>query len=161
MPFDAMPTAPVDPSARRRVLIIEDDDGVRTVLASLVEIAGYAAVPTRNPGEANAVLDTDIAAMVLDLRLPGSRGDLYYYDVARRFPRLRDRTVFVTGDASVEAERLIAHTGCIVRHKPFVTTALIATIRELVEREDVLRDSAGDGAGNGALGAATPPWPAR
>ena len=74
-----------------------------------------------------------IAAMVLDFRIPGSRGDLFFYYASSRFPLLRRRTVFLTGDTSVEVEQMVAHTGCTLRHKPFVNASLIGLLQSMVE----------------------------
>ena len=119
-------------NAAPRVLVIEDDDAVRTVLGRTLAHAGFEPVLARGGPEAEHLLSESIAAMVLDFRIPGTRGDLFFYYASSRFPLLRRRTVFLTGDTSVEVEQMVAHTGCTLRHKPFVGSSLIGLLRSLV-----------------------------
>lgn len=131
---DAAPARVVTPSdSPPRILVIEDDDAVRTVLGRTLTHAGFAPVLAAGAAEAELLLSDSIAAMVLDFRIPGSRGDLFFYYASSRFPLLRRRTVFLTGDTSVEVEQMVAHTGCALRHKPFVNASLMGLLRSLVE----------------------------
>lgn len=119
--------------AAPKVLVIEDDEAVRTVLGRTLAHAGFEPLLAKGAPEAEHLLSESIAAMVLDFRIPGSRGDLFFYYASSRFPLLRRRTVFLTGDTSVEVEQMVAHTGCTLRHKPFVNASLIGLLRSLVE----------------------------
>ncbi|MEA3247133.1 MAG: hypothetical protein U9Q74_13360 [Gemmatimonadota bacterium] len=121
------------PGDAPKVLVIEDDDAVRTVLGRTLTHAGFAPVLARSAAEAEQVLSNDVAAMVLDFRIPGSRGDLFFYYASSRFPFLRRRTVFLTADTSVEVEQMVAHTGCPLRHKPFVNASLMEFLHSMVE----------------------------
>lgn len=116
-----------------RVLVIEDDEAVRTVLGRVLVHAGFAPVLAASRDQAEGLIGEDIAAMVVDFRLPGSRGDLFFYYASSKFPRLRRSTVFVTGDTSIEVEQFVMHTGCPLRHKPFVHASLIGLLRSMVE----------------------------
>jgi DNA-binding NtrC family response regulator len=116
-----------------RVLVIEDDEAVRTVLGRTLIHAGFAPVLAASAREAEHLLAESIAAMVVDFRLPGSRGDLFFYYASSKFPSLRRRTVFLTGDTSIEVEQFVAHTGCPLRHKPFVNASLIGLLRTMTE----------------------------
>ena len=121
------------PGSSPRVLVIEDDEAVRNVLGRTLAHAGFEPVLAQGAPEAEHLLSESIAAMVLDFRIPGSRGDLFFYYASSRFPLLRRRTVFLTGDTSVEVEQMVAHTGCALRHKPFVNASLIGLLKSLVE----------------------------
>jgi DNA-binding response OmpR family regulator len=116
-----------------KILVIEDDDAVRHVLGRTLTHAGFEPVLAATAQEAEHLLTEAIAAMILDFRIPGSRGDLFFYYASSRFPLLRRRTVFLTGDTSVEVEQMVAHTGCTLRHKPFVNASLIGLLKSLVE----------------------------
>lgn len=129
--FVARASGPTTPPAR--VLVIEDDEAVRTVLGRTLAHAGFEPVLAASAQEAEHLISETIAAMVLDFRIPGSRGDLFFYYASSRFPLLRRRTVFLTGDTSVEVEQMVAHTGCTLRHKPFVNASLIGLLKSLVE----------------------------
>ena len=124
------------PGDAPKVLVIEDDDAVRTVLGRTLSHAGFAPVLARSAADAEHLLSSDIAAMVLDFRIPGSRGDLFFYYASSRFPLLRRRTVFLTADTSVEVEQMVSHTGCPLRHKPFVNASLMEFLRSIVDVPD-------------------------
>lgn len=128
-PADAAPPVATVP----RVLLIEDDDAVRTVIGALLTKAGFQPVLAKSSAEAEQLLSDTIALMLLDFRIPGSRGDLFFYYASSRFPLLRRRTVFLTGDTSSDVEQAISHTGCLLRHKPFVNASLISLLWSLVE----------------------------
>lgn len=131
---DASPSrVATPPGSPPRVLVIEDDEAVRTVLGRTLSHAGFEPVLAAGAPEAEHLLSDTIAAMVLDFRIPGSRGDLFFYYASSRFPLLRRRTVFLTGDTSVEVEQMVSHTGCALRHKPFVNASLIGLLKSLVE----------------------------
>ena len=116
-----------------RVLLIEDDDAVRTVIGQLLTKSGFQPVLAKRSADAEHLLSESIALMLLDFRLPGSRGDLFFYYASSRFPLLRRRTVFLTGDTSIEVEQAVMHTGCALHHKPFVNASLIGLLWSLVE----------------------------
>lgn len=121
------------PGERPRVLIVEDDDAVRTVLGRALAHAGFEPVLAASVPEAENRVSASIAAMLVDFRLPGSRGDLFFYYASSRFPLLRRRTVFLSGDTSVEVEQLVSHTGCVLRHKPFVNASMIDLLKAMVQ----------------------------
>lgn len=59
----------------RRVLIVEDDDRTRTMMGSILSAAGYGIVEAVSVKTALMHLDIiDLAAVVLDLRLPNGHG---------------------------------------------------------------------------------------
>ena len=116
-----------------RVLVIEDDDAVRTIIGRLLATAGFDPVLAKSSAEAEGQLSDSIAALLLDFRIPGSRGDLFFYYASARFPLLRRRTVFLTGDTTAEVEQMVSHTGCLLRHKPFVNSSLISLLWSMVE----------------------------
>ena len=116
-----------------RVLVIEDDDPVRTIIGRLLTGAGFEPILAKSAAEAEAYLTESISLLLLDFRIPGSRGDLFFYYASSRYPILRRRTVFLTGDTTAEVERMVSHTGCLLRHKPFVNSSLISLLWSLVE----------------------------
>ena len=120
-----MPIAPGSP----RVLIVDDEPAICSALVHVLRRAGYDPVVATSPVDADALLSENIAAMLLDLRLPHMRGDVFFHLAAARFPHLRRRTVFMSGDITTEAERMIALTGCSALWKPFPNVTLVDAIR--------------------------------
>jgi DNA-binding response OmpR family regulator len=120
-----------DRSSRRlpRVLVVDDEPAICKALCQVLMRAGFEPVVARDAAEAETVLDDSIDAMVLDLRVPYMRGDVYFHVATARFPRLRGRTLMMSGDISPEAERLISLTGCPALWKPFANAELVNALR--------------------------------
>jgi DNA-binding response OmpR family regulator len=114
---------------RLRVLIVDDEPSVCKALSQVLLRAGFETVVAPGTVEADALLDDAIDAMVLDLRVPYMRGDVFFHLATARFPKLRGRTVMISGDISQEAERLMSLTGCPSLWKPFPNTDLVNMLR--------------------------------
>lgn len=125
------PVAPGSP----RVLIVDDEPAICSALTHVLRRAGFDPVVAPGAEEADALLSSSVAAMLLDLRLAHMRGDVFFYLAAARFPLLRRRTLFITGDISPDAERLIAQTGCGCIWKPFPNSVLVDALRAMLAEQ--------------------------
>jgi CheY-like chemotaxis protein len=102
--------APVAPGARRRVLVIEDNDDIRESLRLLLELCGHdAETAADGTSGLRSLLAAPPDVALIDIGLPGLNG----YDVARalraRLPHERVRLVAVTGyGQDVDRERALA-----------------------------------------------------
>lgn len=114
-----------------RVLLVDDDPAVAHVIATLLRRAGYVVVVAGSGPDAAHLLDERFNAMVLDLRLPGMRGDAFYFLATARQPALVGRALFLTGDITEQAEDLIRQTGCRWMLKPFQFADLLAVLQDL------------------------------
>ncbi len=123
-------TAPLAPgSANARILLVEDDDGVRELMADILETQGYAVVATGHPASAlelAASLGT-IDLLVTDVIMPGMSG----HELAARLAAIRPslRTLYVSGYAG----EALARYGGIERserflQKPFSERGLLASV---------------------------------
>jgi CheY-like chemotaxis protein len=57
----------------RKILIVEDEEAVRTLFVRLLEREGYEPIPVRNAQEALSMLNRDAVDLILlDLHMPGS-----------------------------------------------------------------------------------------
>jgi len=70
--------------------------------------------------------------MLIDLRIPDMRGDIIYQLAAATQPHLTYQSLFMTGDITSEAERIIAATNCPYLRKPFDITLAVQAIAALV-----------------------------
>jgi two-component system, OmpR family, response regulator VicR len=122
------PVAPGSP----RVLVVDDEPSICSALAQVLKRAGFDPVLALGAAEADGLLSESISAMLLDLRMAHMRGDVFFYLAAARFPILGRRTLFITGDISRDAERLIAHTGCRCLWKPFQNFELVDAVRSML-----------------------------
>ena len=123
-----MPSA--DP-ATPHVLLVDDDSAVAKALAAVLSRAGYNVSVAGSAREAELLLDQRFDALVLDLRMPEMRGDALYYLASARQPWLADRTLFVTGDITEQAEDIISQTGCALLHKPFRGDVLLQHVLQM------------------------------
>jgi CheY-like chemotaxis protein len=82
-----------------RILLVDDDNGVREVTAALLRELGYEVLEAGSGGAALDLLqnDPDIDLVLLDFAMPGMSGA----DVARRVQRTRPSLpmLFITGFA--------------------------------------------------------------
>jgi DNA-binding response OmpR family regulator len=115
-----------------RVLIVDDEPAICSALTQVLRRAGFDPIAAHGTPEAESVLSDSIDAMLLDLRLPHMRGDVFYYLASARCPKLRRHTLFITGDISPDGERLINQTGCGVLWKPFQNVMLVDAVRDLL-----------------------------
>jgi two-component system, OmpR family, response regulator VicR len=129
--MSSTPAAPGSP----RILIVDDERAICSALAQVLRRAGFDPVVALGATEADGLLSESISAMLLDLRMANMRGDVFFYLAAARFPILRRRTLFITGDISRDAERLIANTGCGCLWKPFQNFVLVDALRAMLTEQ--------------------------
>jgi DNA-binding response OmpR family regulator len=122
-------------AARARVLIVDDEAAICRALKVALERAGFEAIAAQSGDSALTVLSLEpVDALLLDLRIPDTRGDVVFELAAATHPHLRHRTLFMTGDISDRALRLIQACNCPVIAKPFELREMIAAIDALVPR---------------------------
>lgn len=110
------------------VLLVDDDRAVNLVIATVLRRSGYRVTSAGSGFEAEQLLGERFDALVLDLRLPGMRGDAFYFLASTRQPWLVCRALFLTGDITEQAEELIAVTGCRWMRKPFHIAEMIDAV---------------------------------
>lgn len=88
----APPQPPRQPSpASRSVLVVDDEPGVRNVLKLFLQRAGYSVLLAEDGEQALQLIgqpSQGIAAVLLDLTMPGRSGDEVLRDIRRSAPRL-------------------------------------------------------------------------
>jgi PAS domain S-box-containing protein len=92
--IDGDETGPLPPPVWRRdtrILVVDDEDLVRDVLARMLEELGYTALVAADGPEALAMLeqDTAIDAVILDMTMPGMGGADAFRRMRRMRPELR------------------------------------------------------------------------
>jgi DNA-binding response OmpR family regulator len=122
-------------ASRARVLIVDDEAAICRALKVALERAGFEAIAAQSGDSALTVLSIEqVDVLLLDLRIPDTRGDVVFELAAATHPHLRHRTLFMTGDISDRALRLIEACKCSVIAKPFELREMIAAIEALVPR---------------------------
>jgi len=122
-----------------RVLVVDDEPSICKALTMALTRAGYEAIAAQTGEGALAILRSErVDVLVLDLRIPDTRGDVIFELAAAMHPHLRTQTLFLTGDISERALRLIAACKCPSIRKPFELRELTDAVAALapVVREE-------------------------
>ncbi len=122
----------------RRVLIADDDEGIRSLLRETLEGAGYQTVATESGDEAvDAAQRERPSAAVLDINMPGHSG----YEVCAAIRRLYGASVaiiFVSGERVESFDRvagfLVGADDYLV--KPFAPDELLERLRAALRHVD-------------------------
>lgn len=105
---------------RTRVLVVDDEPNICLALKIALVRGGYDVVVAHSGEEAqHRVMTEHFDALIADLRMKDMRGDVMYYVALGAQPHLRHSTLFLTGDISEAAQRLIDATQCPIMQKPF------------------------------------------
>jgi DNA-binding response OmpR family regulator len=115
-----------------RVLVVDDEPAICKALTMALARAGFNAVAAQTGEGALAILRSErVDVLVLDLRIPDTRGDVIFELAAAIHPHLRTQTLFLTGDISERALRLIAACRCPSLRKPFELRELTDAVSAL------------------------------
>jgi two-component system, cell cycle sensor histidine kinase and response regulator CckA len=125
--------SPAPQGAGRRILVVEDEEVVRTLLARTLDRLGYAVETAEDPSIALPMLrerGDEFALVISDMVMPHSSGAEFARRVAEWKPELP--FIFMSGyteDVVPEANA----TGSFLQ-KPFTSEVLAATVLEALER---------------------------
>src|SRR3954471_9362393 len=132
-------------AGRVRVLVVDDESSICKVLTIALERAGYSVRAVQTGDAALAVIASEqVDVLLIDLRIPDTRGDVVFELAAATHPHLRHQTLFMTGDISERASRLVASCKCPIIKKPFELREMFAAVEALVpaQRRDARDQSA-------------------
>ena len=132
---EALSRSKTHPARRARILVVDDDDDVRTVTCETVKELGYEVVALGDPAEALARLnDEPFDLLITDVAMPGISG----VDVARQIRSAGNAIpiVFCSGYADVQAfgEELSEE---ILLRKPFRLTDIASRIEAALDPSSV------------------------
>jgi DNA-binding NtrC family response regulator len=119
-----------------RVLVVDDEPQIRSALERALQRNGYEAITVASGESAYAVLaDLSVDAILVDLILPQLSGSALALALIRRWPNLRGRLVFMSGDPGLAvAEWPEELQGCPVLVKPFQLDELMDTVASVMEQ---------------------------
>lgn len=125
------PTA--DGSHPLRLLIVDDEPSICQALSLLFKWHGIDVITALSASEAGrALAQFHFDVLLIDLRLRDARGDSVFRAAVELDATFRERTLFMTGDITDEAERIIAATNCPYLRKPFDIALAVQAIAALV-----------------------------
>lgn len=118
----------------QRILVVDDEAPIRTVTREILSSFGYEPIEAASGRDALALLEAGpFDAAVLDVRMPGMDGIELYEEIARRWPALRERVLFITGDSQSErAASLLASGDVPYLEKPFRMRDLLDSLSRLL-----------------------------
>jgi CheY-like chemotaxis protein len=134
---DLAPAAPGEPVKPLRIVVIDDDPHLRSLLRATLDAAAFEVIEASDGAEARAMLDPLPALVVLDWHLPGTAGG----DVLREIKQA-DATlpvIVLTGDARSGERALADSLGAdAYLTKPFSPLQLLNTIERLIRHTSQL-----------------------
>jgi two-component system NtrC family sensor kinase len=129
------PEPPLMSLAGARVLVVDDEESVRELIAEILVDAGCAVESSASAEEAVSALGRGFDVVVCDLRMPGIGGAGLHLRTVEESPALRHRFVFVTGDtADPDTWSFLNASGCETVEKPFATKALLEAVARTLAR---------------------------
>ena len=118
-----------------RILVIDDDESIRTTMAAILESEGYSVDTVENGKEAIQKSNSDLYKVALiDFRLPDMKGTELLTALRETTPRMAK--IMVTGYPTVQNA-----IDCVNKHadayfvKPVDYEALLNTIRNLIQKQ--------------------------
>ena len=122
-----------------RALIIDDDPGIRTLLATFLRREGFDVSTASDGEEGIRLLDDDAAhwdVVILDLMMPRVDGHSVLARIQHRRPWLVDRIIVATAFPQAALGRV--GFACPILSKPFDLDELVATMRRQISRANPL-----------------------
>jgi len=127
------------PSGRkpaRTVLVVDDEDGLRTVIRRLLQEEGYSVIEAQNGARALQLLaegaDRQVGLVLTDLRMPIMDGRQLAAALARLQPSLP--IVFMSGYTAQLMDMRLVSPQLTFLAKPFRNDELLATVRDQLGR---------------------------
>ena len=125
-----------------RVLVVDDEPSICKALTMALSRAGFEAIAAQSGESALAIIRSEhVDVMLIDLRIPDMRGDVIFEVAAGHQPHLRYQTLFMTGDITERAHKLIAACKCHFLRKPFDLRDMLDAVTALAPRHT--QDAAG------------------
>ena len=123
------------------ILVADDDPGIRLAVKDFLELAGYSVMTASNGQQAIDILESYHPHLLIsDIRMPKKDGYQLVLEVRHR-PEFRLLPVVFLTERSSTQERIRGYqAGCdIYLPKPFDLEELVAVIRSLLERSQIIQ----------------------
>ncbi|RYG87260.1 MAG: response regulator, partial [Alphaproteobacteria bacterium] len=116
-----------------RVLLVDDDDRLRSVLSEGLADHGHLVIVAGNGSEALSLIERETPQIaVLDFAMPGMNGAVLAQQIAARLPNLP--IIFVSGYADTASIKNAAGDNATILQKPFELDRLISAMKMVWSR---------------------------
>jgi two-component system nitrogen regulation response regulator NtrX len=125
-----------------RILVVDDEDGIRRSLAGILSDEGFDTTPARDGEEALASIASDGLPdlVLLDIAMPGRDGVEILVELRERWPALP--VVMMSGHGTVEtAVRTTKHGAYDFIEKPLSIDKVLLTIQHALEQSRLTREN--------------------
>jgi CheY-like chemotaxis protein len=122
--------------AGEKILIVDDDEGIREMLADLMEVLGYRSVVAGNGKEGLARLEKEKVSLVIsDIKMPVMDGIEMMKKIKENFSDLE--VLLITGyEADYSREEVKEAGAADYIYKPFNIDVIEKKIKSLLEKRD-------------------------
>jgi PAS domain S-box-containing protein len=121
------------PDTARRILLVEDEPGVRNAMRMLLKIEGYEVVPVAGAEEARSLmLDSEFDLLITDYHLEGGRTGTQVIEAARTLLGRDFAAILVTGDTSSAVREMQGDPRLRITSKPINSDELLSLVRNLL-----------------------------
>jgi PAS domain S-box-containing protein len=125
--------SPASPGVARRILLVEDEPGVRNAMRMLLKIEGYEVVPVAGAEEAKSLMiDSEFDLLITDYHLEGGRTGTQVIEAARTLLGRDFNAILVTGDTSSAIREMQGDPHLRITSKPINSDELLSLVRNLL-----------------------------
>jgi len=120
---------------KRRIMVVDDEEGIRHVLSTALSGMGYEVVTASSGTEAlNLFLKSSFALVLTDLEMPGMDGWNLASRINDRFPNIP--VMLMTGQAREDVtEKVKGSSVNSVIFKPFRLEGILKTVQKMLDTE--------------------------
>lgn len=114
-----------------RILVVDDEPALRRTLERALRSLAFDVVAVGDPHLAYQLLDAgEYDLVLLDIHLQTMSGDTFFLALVRRWPRLAERVILMTGDPwAVKSDWPAELVRCPLLSKPFTLEFLATAVR--------------------------------
>jgi two-component system NtrC family sensor kinase len=125
----------VVPGPRYDILLVDEDPAVRRMISVLLSGPTNVVATASDAPQAVAQLEErEFDVIIADARVPVSAGERLADHLLRRWPDLKERTIFLTADVRPETDTWLRELGCPYFLKPFRVGDLKAATARILRR---------------------------
>ncbi len=127
------------PFRKLRILVVDDEPGVRTSVSRYLKLRGHVADEGIDGADALRLIKSqpEYDIVLCDLRMPGMSGDELLERLHQMGDGIQEKFVFMTGDAASEdSSRILEATGAPVLIKPVNLTEIARVVEEHANQDN-------------------------